>query len=77
MTTYISINACTIRKNATKGTNEPPIRIAKSRTDSKPKYAHNVTIHGPSILLYNPDSRILKSGARLVLVTEAEVETTE
>lgn len=65
--TYVSINSHTIRKNAKHGTNEPPIRIAKTRSDSKPRYAHEIEIIGSSRLIYDPCKAIMKCGARLVL----------
>ena len=67
---YISINAGTIRKNAKTGSEEPPIRIAKSPSDSKPVYAHEVAIEGPSQLVYSPKGKILRCGARMVLLAE-------
>lgn len=66
---YVSINAQVIRRNATKGTDDPPIRIARLRNDRKPRYAHEVEIDGPSRLVYDKDNRILACGARLVLQT--------
>lgn len=66
---FVSINAHTIRKNAKHGTNEPPIRIAKSKSDKKPRYAHQIKINGPSELIYDPTGAILSCGARLVLKT--------
>ncbi len=65
---YISINGHTIRKNAVNGTDEPPIRIARSQRDKKPRYAHEIAIAGPSKLLYSPDEPIMGCGARLVLL---------
>lgn len=66
---HVSINAQTIRKNAINGTDEAPIRIAKSRSDSKPIYAREISINGPSRLVYTPSDPIMRCGARLVLVT--------
>lgn len=65
---FISINGQTIRKNAVTGSNEPPIRIGKSQSDSKPVYAHEIMIHGPSKLLYSADEPIIRCGARLALI---------
>jgi hypothetical protein len=62
----ISINASTIRKNAVTGTDEPPIRIARTRADAKPVYAHQVEIIGPAKLVYHRKP-FMKCGARLVL----------
>ena len=70
MTEYVSINGGTIRKNAILGTNEPPIRWARTRSDQKPRYAHEVEIVGKCRLVYNPKKPILRCGARLVLQAE-------
>lgn len=71
MKAYISINAGVIRKNINLNRKEPPIRIAKTKSDSKPVYAHEIRIKGPSKLVYSPDSAILRCGARMVLVVNA------
>lgn len=63
---FISINAHTIRKNARHGTNDPPIRITKTKS-GKPIYAHAIEVIGDSRLIYSPKKPILKCGARLVL----------
>lgn len=67
---YVSINGQTVRSNARRGTNEPPIRIATSKNDRKPRYAHEIEISGPSRLIYSPDKPVLKCGARLVIEAE-------
>lgn len=67
---YISVNAHTIRKNAIHGTNEPPIRIARTRSDKMPKYAHEVELIGKSKLVYDAKKKILACGARLVLIAD-------
>ncbi len=64
---YVSINGHLIRRNVRDGSNLPPIRIARSWSDAKPRYASEVKINGPSRLVYTPQGRILKCGARLVL----------
>lgn len=69
---YIAINAHTIRRNAVRGTNEPPIRVAIGKNDRSPRYASRVEIDGPSKLIYDPGARILKCGARLVLEANAD-----
>jgi hypothetical protein len=69
---YVSINGHVIRRNAVLGKSDPPIRIAKSQSDTHPEYASEITISGPSQLLYSPDEPIMKCGARLVLVAPAE-----
>jgi hypothetical protein len=68
---YISVNRQIIARNARHGTKEPAIsvRIGKS---GKPRYVRSLKINGPSKLLYDPSKPILKCGARLVIITEAE-----
>jgi hypothetical protein len=72
--TYISINGHTIRRNIKRGTDDPPIRIARTKSDPAPVYAREVRILGPSRLIYDPAQCILKCGARLALQTAATVE---
>jgi hypothetical protein len=67
---FVSINGCTIRRNARHGERNPPIRIARSRSDQKPRYAHEIRIVGKSKLVYSPDKPILRCGARLVLIAD-------
>jgi hypothetical protein len=64
---YVSINGQTIRRNSRHGEAAAPIRIAKSRTDSRPTYANEIEIVGPARLVYTPDKPIMRCGARLVL----------
>lgn len=67
---YVSINGHRIRSNSKHGYRDPPIRIAKSRYDSKPIYASEIEIIGNSKLIYQPDKPIMKCGARMVLVCD-------
>ena len=69
MTEYVSINAGIIRLNAINGTDLPPIRIARTKSDQKPRYAREIEINGKCKLVYSPKKPILKCGARLVLET--------
>jgi hypothetical protein len=71
---YISINGKVIRGNALRGTDDPPIRIAKSHSDPKPRYAREIAISGPSRLVYSPAKPIMRCGARLVLEVDGDVE---
>lgn len=64
---YVSINSHTIRHNAKTGDDEPPIRVARSRSDPAPRYAREIEITTPCRLVYTPNSPIMKCGARLVL----------
>lgn len=67
MTEYVSINAGTIRKNAVTGSDDAPIRIARSKSDQKPRYAKEIKITAPCKLTYRPEKPILRCGARLVI----------
>lgn len=67
---YVSINGHTIRRNAKNGTDEPPIRIATRRNDTKPIYAREIEIVGRARLVYQPEAPIMKCGARLVLIAD-------
>lgn len=64
---FVSINGQTVRKNAVTGSRDAPIRIARSPSDQKPVYASEIEIVGPAKLVYNPDSPIMRCGARLVI----------
>lgn len=67
---YVSINGGRIRHNAVAKTFDPPIRIARSRNDTKPEYANEIKIHGPAQLIYSPGKPIMRCGARLVLMVD-------
>jgi hypothetical protein len=67
MTEYVSINAGVIRLNAIQGTDLPPIRVARTKSDQKPRYASEIEITGKCRLTYSPKKPILKCGARMVL----------
>ena len=62
---YVSINGHTIRKRGDK-----TIRIAKSPSDQHPVYANEIDIIGPAKLFYDPEKRLMRCGARLVLMCE-------
>lgn len=64
---YVSINAHTIRRNAVAGESAPPIRIARTKSDAKPQYASEIEIIGKARLVYDPDKKLIKCGARMVL----------
>lgn len=70
------MNRNTIASNAKHGTNLPAVRYQKGRY-GKATYAHAVQIHGPSQVVYSPHEALLPCGARLVIVTEAEVSVVE
>lgn len=66
----IHVDQHAIRRNKTKGTNDPPISVKTYKGNTK---CFGVTIDGPSKLVYSPD-KPLSCGARLWIETEAEVE---
>lgn len=72
MATYVTINKHIIAHNARNGDNQPPIAVRRTKS-GKAQYVHSVDIRGRSRLVYSPDKPILKCGARLVLITDAEV----
>lgn len=67
---YVSINAHTIRSNAKHGTDDPPIRIARTKSDAKPVYAHEIELVGNARLVYDPTKAIMRCGARMVLIAD-------
>jgi hypothetical protein len=71
MKKYIHVNQHVIRANKKNNTNDPVITVKEGRKNT---YGHHVIIHGPSEVLYGGnDKPILNCGARVVIVTEAEV----
>lgn len=67
---YVSINGQTIRRNAARKENVPPIRVASTRSDQHPVYAHEIEIVGNARLVYDPEKAIMRCGARLVLICD-------
>ncbi len=67
---YVSINAHTIRHNAVAGEEAPPIRIARTKSDAKPEYANEIEIIGKARLVYDPRKKLIKCGARMVLMCD-------
>jgi hypothetical protein len=73
MKTYIHVNQHVIRKNKTEGRTDPPITVKKGKKNT---YCHEVIINGPSKVIYSGNEKpILSCGARVVIVTESEVQT--
>jgi hypothetical protein len=64
--TYVSVNAHNIQANAKHGRNDPLIRVARTRSDSKPPCAREIKSVGRVTVIYSPDCLLLKCGARLV-----------
>ena len=73
MKTYIHVNQHKIRKNLKENENEPVITVKRGKENI---YCKRVKILGDSeVLQSSTDKPILSCGARVVIVTEAEVET--
>lgn len=69
---YIHVNQHKIRANIKNGTDEPVITVKEGKSNT---YCHEVKILGESIVKYGGnDKPILSCGARVVIVTEGEVE---
>lgn len=69
MKSIIHINQHVIRSNKTHNENEPVITVKQG---SKNTYGHEVTIDGPSKVVYSPD-KPLSCGARVWVETESNV----
>lgn len=65
----IHINQHKIKSNKKNGTKEPVITVKTSKSNN---YAHEVTIEGPSKVIYSPD-KPLPCGARVWIETEEKV----
>jgi hypothetical protein len=68
--TIIHVNQAVIRKNLKEGTNDPVLTVKTYKSNT---YAHEVQVKGDSKVVYSPD-KPLSCGARVWIVTEAEVE---
>jgi hypothetical protein len=73
MTWYVNVNKHTIRDNALRGTDEPPVRISRGKS-GKGRYCHEAVLPAGSKILYNSQDPILKCGARLVIECPTEPE---
>lgn len=72
MKTYIHVNQHVIKANKKNGTNDPVLTVKRGRTNT---YGHRVKIFGESEVIYSGNSStLLPCGARVAIVTEAEVE---
>ena len=75
MKTYIHVNQHIIRSNKKNNTNDAVITIKRG---SKNTCCKRVRILGPSEVIYGGnDKPILSCGARVVIMTEGEVEIVE
>ena len=73
--TYIHVNQHKIKANLKNKTNEPVITVKKGKTNT---YCHAVEILGPSKIMYGGNEKpILSCGARVVIMTEADIKIKE
>ena len=72
---YIHVNQHKIRKNINSEEIDPPIAIRKR--SGPVRYANSVKVPEGSVLIYDPNNRILSCGARLVLQCPSEPEILE
>ena len=69
---YIHVNQHKIRANKKHNTDEPVITVKEGKTNT---YCHEVTIHGPSKVIYGGNEKpLLSCGARVVIETTAPIE---
>ena len=71
MLTRIHVNQHVIKKNRKTGQNEPVLTVKTYKSNT---YAHSVTVHGPSKVVYRPD-KPLSCGAHVWIETASEVTT--
>ena len=72
---YIHVNQHKIRANKKHGTNEAVITLKEGRSNT---YCHAVEILGPSKIMYGGNEKpILSCGARVVIMTEADIKIKE
>ena len=69
MKTRIHVNQHVIKANAKSGAREPVLTVKQGKTN---RYAQEVTIHGPSRVVYSPD-KPLSCGAKVWIATESAV----
>lgn len=75
MKKYIHVNQHKIRSNLKNKTNDPVITVKQGKTNT---YCKSVKILGNSEVMQSLDDKpILSCGARVVIVTEAEVQIDE
>ena len=70
MKTRIHVNQHKIKSNAKHDKNEPVLSVKTYRSND---YAHQVSINGPSKVIYRPN-KPLPCGARVWIETQAEVK---
>jgi hypothetical protein len=70
MKTIIHVNQHVIKSNRKDGKEDPVLTVKTYKSNT---YAHEVAIHGPSTVVYNPNQP-LSCGAHVWIETQAEVE---
>ena len=70
MKTIVHVNQHAIRRNIKRDAREPVLTVKTYKSNT---YAHEVTIDGPSKVVYSPD-KPLSCGARVWIETESNVE---
>jgi len=70
MKTIIHVNQHVVKANAKTGATDPVLTVKTYKSND---YAHSVTIHGPSKVVYRPENP-LSCGARVWIETEAPVD---
>ena len=73
MKTIVHVNQHVIRRNSKTGEREPVLTV---KTYKDNRYAHRVSIDGPSRIVYQPD-KPLSCGAHVWIETQANVTIEE
>lgn len=73
MKTIVHVNQHVIKANRKTGANDPVLTV---KTYKENRYAHEVSINGPSKIVYSPN-KPLSCGAHVWIETQAEVEITK
>lgn len=72
MKTYIHVNQHIIRANKKNNENNPVLTVKQGKKNT---YCHEVSINGPSTVVYSGNEKtLLPCGARVAVVTESDVE---
>ena len=72
MKTYIHVNQHKIRANKKNNENNPVLTVKQGKKNT---YCHEVSIKGPSTVVYSGNEKtLLPCGARVAVVTESDVE---
>ena len=72
MKTYIHVNQHIIRANKKNKENNPVLTVKQGKKNT---YCHEVSIKGPSTVVYSGNEKtLLPCGARVAVVTESDVE---